>query len=157
MTKHIYLPNVNLTLVDDDDYDFLMQWKWYFNSGYAKRCSSVIELDMGLPHTISMHRQILPCPKGLVIDHINRNKLDNRKCNLRICTYSQNFANSPPRTGKYKGVSFSKGAKRKWISEITVDYRRIRIGCFDSEIEAAAAYNEQAKKYFSKFAYLNEI
>lgn len=89
-------------------------------------------------------------------DHINGNKLDNRRCNLRICTPHQNNLNRPNVTGKYKGVYWCKRLK-KWMAQIMIGERNKYVGSFPNEEEAAFAYNEAAKKYHGEFARLNVL
>ena len=104
-----------------------------------------------------MHRQIINPSKRKIVDHINRNPLDNRRANLRIVTKSQNNMNRSGRRGtssKYKGVSWSKTINC-WRAMISVNKKGIFLGRFDSETEAAKAYDEAAKKYHGEYAYLN--
>jgi hypothetical protein len=103
-----------------------------------------------------MHRVILNAPKGMEVDHINRDGLDNRKVNLRLATTTQNVCNRywRSKTSKYKGVHFDKSCG-KYRTEITLNRKRIHVGKYDSEIEAAKAYDNAAKKYHGEFAYLN--
>ena len=153
MTKKISLSNGENTLVDDEDYDFLMQWKWRNTKGYAKTYYSKIGKD------IPMHRLVANTPIGMLTDHVNGNKLDNRKCNLRICTPAQNCWNAKRKmNGKniYKGIRKNKGEK-KWLAAITKNGKYIHIGSFTTEIEAAKAYNKKAKELFGEFAKLNII
>lgn len=111
---------------------------------------------------ISLHRYITNCPKGMVVDHINGNTLDNRKENLRICTNKENAYNQKKHKGnrhsKYKGVTFRKELKSKpWEAMIYKDYKSKRLGYFATEIEAAKAYNMAAAEAYGQFAKLNEI
>jgi hypothetical protein len=105
-----------------------------------------------------MHREVLDPPDHLFADHINHNGLDNRIANLRAATHRQNaynrihFTKNP--SSKYKGVSFKKQTK-KWTAQIRYDGRSKFIGTFDSETEAAKAYDEAAKQYHGEFAVLN--
>ena len=113
--KKIKLSKGKVALVDNEDYIWLNQWKWHFMAGgYAMRHLRISEDKNS--KLIYMHRQILNTPKGLESDHINRNKLDNRKENLRVATRSQNNMNRKKRincTSKYKGVSWHK-QRKKW-------------------------------------------
>lgn len=87
------------------------------------------------------------------IDHINRNRTDNRIANLRLSTRPQNSANRPPlREGLFKGVRLNQG---KWCAQIRVNYRQIHLGCFETAAAAAVAYDAAALLYFGEFAYLN--
>ena len=106
-----------------------------------------------------MSHIICPCPAGFEVDHINRNKLDNRKSNLRIATRSENCANRgsfQESSSKYKGVHWSKKTGR-WEVAIRKDGKQIYIGGFDDEIAAASAYNNYARKLWGDFAVLNDI
>ena len=109
-----------------------------------------------------MHRTIMKPKDGIDIDHANKNKLDNRRTNLRLCSRSQNLANkfdlNKNRSG-YKGVSFFKWGNRKkrWVSQIQFRYKTLRIGYFLTPEDAALAYNEAAKEYYGEFARLNNI
>jgi len=109
--------------------------------------------------TCYLHRFITNAPKGLVVDHINHNKMDNRKCNLRICTQSQNLANQRAKKGgasKYKGVVWHK-LSNKWAAQIFCNGSNLYLGTFEKETDAALAYNAKAKELFGEFAYLNQI
>ena len=150
MAKEILLTRGRVTIVDDEDYDWLNQWKWVFDSGgYASRT---------LNH-IMMHRVIMDPPEGVFVDHRNRNKLDNRRSNLRLCTKSQNNMNQSKRrdnTSGYVGVCWFK-PRKKWRVEIRVEGKRIFVGSYANKIEAARFYNMAAMKYHGYFAKLNEI
>lgn len=146
--KIIKLSRNKEALVDDDDYERLNQLTWNCNSkGYAVRQSY-------------LHNEIIKAPKGLVVDHINGNPLDNRKCNLRIATKSQNKINSKKytgnRTSKYKGVHYNK-RDNIWLARIGINRKRIYLGSFKTEKEAALAYNEAALIYHKEFAVLNDV
>jgi len=160
--KVIKLTKGYRSLVDDEDFEYLKQFKWNVRivSGtqYAKRNINIGEKQT----TINMHREITKCPKNMMVDHINGNGLDNRKQNLRICTRSQNLMNSnkpkDAKSSKYKGVCFyKKGNYKRWRSEIRLNKKAIFLGYFVNEKDAALAYNEAAIKYYGKFAKLNEV
>lgn len=107
-----------------------------------------------------MHRIILGITDSkIIIDHIDHNGLNNQRHNLRICTYSQNACNRNPyrnTSSKYKGVTFYKKTG-KWRSVIRYNKKTYSIGSFDTEIEAAIAYNKKAIVMFGNFAGLNII
>jgi hypothetical protein len=116
---------------------------------------------------LSFHKLVLKSVKGFVIDHINRNPLDNRNCNLRLLTPAQNAFNTRPRAtskySKYKGVSFCKdksiksvGKGKYWKAKISRG-SLVRSKRFATELEAAQQYNEWAKELFGEFAYLNVL
>ena len=100
------------------------------------------------------------CPTGMVVDHINHNTLDNRKSNLRVCTYSQNHINSASRggTSKYKGVFlYKKGTRKERWRAMAYCGKPYFLGYFDTEDEAGIAYNNKVKELFGEYAYLNKI
>lgn len=158
--KKIELSQGKFVIVDDDDFEKLSKYKWYYALGYARRN---IKLPNGKRKVIFMHRVIANTPDDMVCDHINGNTLDNRKCNLRNIPKDKNTWNArkkAPARSKYKGVHYHKRDKDKigkWKARIQVNNRSINLGYFRSEIQAALAYNEAAKKYFGEYAVLNEV
>lgn len=152
--KTIKLTQGKETIVDDEDYEYLSQWKWYYHNGYATRSTNRIN---GIQTTIRLHKLLTSLKEE--VDHINGNRLDNRKDNLRICSRKENSRNQIKRnntSSKYKGVSWNK-RNQKWMSFITYNYKRIHLGYFYNEIDAAKAYNKAAIKYHKEFAKLNNI
>lgn len=158
--KEIQLTQGKVALVDDEDFEYLNQWKWYANKlnvkFYARRNVRINKKNAGY---LLMHRFIMNPDIGLVVDHINGNTLDNRKCNLRICTYSGNRWNSfktiDNKSG-YKGVHWHKLGK-KWKATIEINKTKHYLGLFHNIKQAAKAYNEAAIKFHGEFAKLNEI
>lgn len=138
------------TLVDEDDYYDLIQYTWCVDQqGYASAKINGIQT--------LMHRHVLKYNGPLVVDHILRIRLDNRKDQLRIITPPQNAMNKTSAKGsssKYLGVSFSK-VMNKWCSYITKDGKKIHLGYYDSDIDAARARDVATKKYFKEFGSLN--
>jgi hypothetical protein len=143
-------------IVDVEDYYELSQYTWWAYEKHGGLRAVRLAKEMCLNRPIFMHRQILNPPKDKSVDHINRNGLDNRKTNLRLATNRQNTMNRRFKKGtsKYKGVHFRRDINR-WVGQICVNYEKIYLGVFESEIEAARAYDAAAKKYFDEFAYLN--
>ena len=147
--------NKGVALVDDEDFEMLNQYKWFNNgTGYAitkikKNNKQVNKL---------MHLFIIDTPKDMQTDHIDRNKLNNQKFNLRIVTRSQNTMNRPKYKGtsKYKGVYYNKQNKN-WVARIKLNKKQITIGSYEDEKDAALAYNEKAIELFKEYAYLNEV
>lgn len=165
MVRRIPLTQGQYALVDDEDYGWLIRWKWTVAKGRAVRSERVSETPGITRHNrkkIQMHRVILGARPGEQVDHINRDKLDNRRENLRIATGSQNQHNKAAillRKGKetssvYKGVSWNR-KKRKWWVGIAVNGKTIHVGRFNDEVEAAKAYDEAARRLHGEFACLN--
>lgn len=140
------------TLVDEDVFQTLQGRRlWIGTSGYAM---------MTKPHSRSLqrvHRFIVGLGDDLstLVDHINGDKLDNRRANLRFASAKENLRNRRP-TGQrqYKGVTFQAG---KWVAQIVADRQHLYLGRHATIIEAARAYNEAAKRLFGEFAWLNPI
>ena len=106
-----------------------------------------------------LHRVIMNAKEGEVVDHINGNKLDNRRKNLRICTNSENVRfqkRHKNNTSGFKGVSWSKGMK-KWEARIMVDRKSIVGGYFSNRLDAAKEYNRLATKFFGEYAMINNL
>ncbi len=155
----IKLTNGGETLVDDSDYEHLSQWNWQQNQGYAIRNQYVSCINGKRKNkTIYMHRAVNKTPDGMETDHINNDKLDNRKTNLRASNRSNNAVNKPKQsnnTSGYKGVGWHKVAG-KWRATIKVNNRAKHLGHFATPEDAATAYNFAALEYFGKFATFND-
>ncbi len=152
--KKIPLTKGRFAIVDDEDYLHLMQFKWAVSEGYAVRNSETIN---GMRETgIKMHRQVLAFPK-FSLDHINRNRLDNRKCNLRPCTLSTNPLNAKKKstsTTPYKCVARHKG---KWRPYVCIGGKQTYFGLFDTAEQAAFARDFAAKVFHGEFACTNKM
>lgn len=140
------------TIVDERDFTKLSKYNWFARKSdrnyYAFR-------TVGKKH-IRMHRAITHAPKGMVVDHIDHDGLNNRRSNLRVCTIKQNSRNarSHKGTSRYKGVYWLK-RNSKWTAEILCDGKKKFLGYFKNEIDAALAYDKTARKLFAEYAYLN--
>ena len=148
--QKVPLSNGQFALVDDEDFEFVRIHKWHLSMrGYAYRRSK--------RDSISMHHDLMAVPEGHVQDHINGDRLDNRRTNLRPATALQNSANAKRRsdnTSGYKGVCWNKQAG-KWKAQIRRDGKRVFLGYFTDMVEAANAYDRSAKECFGEFAKLN--
>ena len=134
-------------LVDDADYAELSKHKWCVSDGYAVR-------KIGKKVT-AMHRVILNTPVGMHSDHINGDRLDNRRCNLRVCTRTENMRNRASNrntSSQYRGVSLSKSG---WAARIRLSGHLQHIGFFANEADAARAYDARAVAAWGEFARLN--
>lgn len=155
--RQIPLTKGKYALVDDEDYDFLVELpnssrgsKWRVNNmGYA-------QLNINNTY-ILMHRLVADTPTGKDVDHINRDRLDNRQSNLRICTAQENRRNSAINSNNTSGTTgvHYKPARNKWQARITVSYRRISLGYYVNQEDAVNARQLAVSKYFKDFAPIN--
>lgn len=153
--KKISLGNELFALVDNEDYPKLSGYKWHLHS---KACASRCVWDGKRVGVVLMHRQIMGDPTALV-DHIDRNPLNNQKRNLRVCDAKGNARNrGPSRNSKsgYKGVHWAKHCKR-WIAQIEIDGKNRYLGAVKDKLGAVLLYDMAAAKYFGEFAYFNTI
>jgi HNH endonuclease/AP2 domain len=150
--KVIELTRGRATIVDDEDFEYLAQWRWHYTTvGYAMRSGK----KGGKSFKVSMSRQIMAAPKDLEVDHINGDKLDNRRENLRLCLPEENIRSRGPNknnTSGYRGVTYSK-KERKWLAQITFQRKLTRIGVFESPEEAHEAYKVAALKLHGDFIF----
>ena len=154
----IYLGEGYWTIVDLDIYYRLGNLKWVINGcGEKFYAARIVKIGPGKTKNIRLHREIMNPPPGLLVDHRNHDPLDNRRANLRLATHFQNCCNLRKRkntSSKFKGVYFIKRS-HKWCAQIQFEGKKIRLGTFDSEFDAAKAYNVAALKYHGEFASLN--
>jgi len=158
--KEINLTKGFKTQVDDEDFEYLNQWKWFALKGkytcYACRKSNKRDkINNVKRQDILMHREIINIPPKKQTDHKDGNGLNNQKENLRYCSHIQNCWNKNKTKGKskYKGIHY---INNKYIqARINYKKKEINLGMFKNEIDAAIAYDEAAKKYFGEFANLN--
>jgi hypothetical protein len=143
----------DVAIIDAEDFDKVKDFAWRLDeTGYV----SIVLCSKRVYSRVCLHQVILG--DGL-FDHINRNRLDNRKSNLRKATYKQNSWNRAKKTSsksKYKGVSWHK-IRGKWNATIKTGVNKTHLGSFDTEEAAALAYNYAAKKHFGQFAVLNDV
>jgi hypothetical protein len=150
--RYVPLTKGKFAIVDAADYERVSRYKWCV-SGSGNRLYAV-RSDRG--RHVSMHRLLTNAPRGMVVDHIDGNGLNNRRSNLRVCTQRQNLYNSRPKgkSSRFKGVCWDKN-RRQWIVLISNGERSIHVGRFDDEVEAARAYDRKAFELFGEYAWLN--
>lgn len=139
-------------IIDDEDFAKISPHKWrkYPSCRYVQAYTS--------GKTVAIHRLIMGVEGGQVVDHINGNRLDNRKANLRICAQAANMKNRKPNTkGKsaYKGVIVLPNGRYR--AKIDNDGTRYELGVYPTERDAVVAYNAAAKVLHGEFAYMNEL
>jgi hypothetical protein len=155
--KRIPLTKGKFTIVDDEDYKWLSQWKWC-----ARKDNKTSELfyaartdwSSGKPIAVFMHSEIF----GPACDHKNRNSLDNRRQNLRTASKTQQNCNQRLRkdnTSGFKGVGQSISHPGVWVAKIQINRKTLHLGYYKTKEEAARAYDHAASKYHGEFAYLN--
>lgn len=152
--REIPLTKGKVAIVDDEDYVRLAKYKWHlFSRGYAARGI----WENGKVKAIYMHREILNVESGFVTDHINGDRLDNRKENLRICSRAENNRNQKKDIRskfEYKGIK-TENKGRTYLARISVNNKQIYLGSFPTQLQAAKAYDQAAIKYYGEFARLN--
>ena len=148
--KKIKLTKGKYALVDDEDFDYINQWKWSFNGSYAVRGKYIGRVNgKDRYERIYLHRDLNKTPKGMETDHINRNKLDNRRCNLRTVTKSKNNNNRDAYKNNICGVCGVNWYKqmKKYCSRIVVNGKRMHLGYFDNLEDAIKARKKAEDTY----------
>ena len=156
MSKQIPLTQGKVALVDDEDFEWLNQWKWCVKKEKDTCYAIRGQRQDGKIAQIRMHREILKPSIGMEVDHKDGNGLNNQRYNLRSATHAENIRNQKRRNGtsKFKKVSWHK-RNRNWQVKIGINGRRIHLGHFKSEWQAAKAYDDAAKRLFDVFARTN--
>jgi hypothetical protein len=162
--KKIPLTQGKFALVDDGDYEYLSQFKWYYHKGktnrygYARRTRTAVVRGESKRVSVLMHREIC----GYGVDHRDGDGINNQRYNLRKSTKSQNSRNTQKMvrkagtSSKYKGVS-KRAKSNKWRARISIRGKDTLIGEYLKEKQAALAYNREAKKHYGEYARLNEV
>lgn len=155
MTKEIELTKGYKAIVDDEDFEYLSQFRWYILNVYAYYRDGNRHIPM---HKVVLERRLCrPLIKGEEADHIDHNTTNNTRNNLRSATHKQNSSNKSKRanaTSRFKGVHMNKQSG-KWTAMIMANGRTFYLGRFLNEEEAARKYDEQALIHFGEFANLN--
>jgi hypothetical protein len=149
--RHIDLTGGFFAIVDAADYEWLSKLTWRVTGGYSSyACCKIAN------KTVYMHRLIMNPPQGMVVDHINGSRWDNRRSNLRVCTQAENLRNRRKAggTSRFKGV-FWHIRRHKWLAVIGHMGKSIQLGFFEDEVAAARAYDRAAKERFGQYAHLN--
>lgn len=149
MAKEIPVGHGLFAIVDDEDFEAVAKLKWHLLPGHRPGTGYAVT-------KMRMHRMIVDAPPDMFVDHINGNPLDNRRCNLRLCTNAQNQQNTQSRGGssQYKGVSFNKKSG-KWLAAFMYNGTRHYCGLWDTEEGAARAVDEKRRKACGSFASQN--
>jgi hypothetical protein len=152
-TKELPLSRGLVAVVDAEDYLRLSQYKWHATTNNYAAAWIVVD---GVRQKVLLHRFILSAGKGLWVDHINHDTLNCTKSNLRLARPQENSRNKlkQGRTSRFKGVCWHKRAG-KWQAGYVVDARRIYLGLFVNEVDAAKAYDSAVRAAFGEFAFTN--
>lgn len=161
---HPDLPNVTMIPLSagrfalvDNDFAFLAQWRWQAssNSGSGKPYARRTENIDGRQCNIYMHRVVCEVPQGAQVDHINGDRLDNRRCNLRPCSAAENSRNSQFKPAGALGFRGVERQGNRFYARLLFEGRTVRAGAFATAEEAARAHDEAAKRFHGAFAVLN--
>lgn len=155
--KFIPLTKGKFALVDDQDFEFLSQWKWHAHRSddcwYARRSVWTPPVKT----IVSMHAQIISPPLGFNVDHRDGDGLNNQRFNLRQATQKQNCCNQRLKitnTSGYKGVYFNRKCE-KWVAQIQ-NGKSISLGLFLSPEDAARPYDQEALRLWGEFSKTNQ-
>ncbi|MBN1361942.1 MAG: HNH endonuclease [Sedimentisphaerales bacterium] len=152
--RYIPLTRGKHAIVDAADYPELSKHKWYTKCDPGGRhpyaCRKAKNRD-----AIYMHRQIMNAPRGMEVDHIDGNTLNNRRSNLRLCTRLQNAQNRRRHAQRKRRFTGVYPCGDKWVAEVTHARRDHYVGRFDSEVEAARAWDRKKFELAGEFARLN--
>lgn len=151
MKKIIPLSKDKFAVVDEEDFEFLNQWKW--SADDSSNTTYAVRKQAG--KIVRMHRVLVNASIGTTVDHIDGNGLNNSRVNLRVCTTGENCRNHKTyksNTTGFKGVS-AKG--KSFVADICFKRKHIYLGIFKTAEEAAKAYDIASLKYFGEFASLN--
>lgn len=160
MHPPVIVPNAAnaVVLIDREDAERVLAMSWQVVEAKGQfRCFHMSKRG-GAFYRIKLHRFIMQAPDGVLVDHINGNQLDNRRCNLRFASDQQNQRNRRvSRTNKsgFKGVAPTSSAKNPWQANIYVSRKQIYLGNFATPEAAALAYDEAARAHFGEFAAVN--
>lgn len=154
--KQIQLTKGYVTIVDDEDFKWLSKFKWcatvnksgsvraYRGTKSNKKCTGFL-----------MHRVIMNAPPEKQVDHINGNPLDNRRCNLRLCTGVENARNKGKKRNNTTGYCGVFTKRKKFRAQVNINKKTISLGVFDTPEEAARAYDAAVVNLHGEFARLN--
>ena len=148
-------------MVDDEDFEWLSQWRWHARvAKHTVYAAGISNGKHGKRVGLKMHRVIMGITdRNIQIDHKDRNGLNNTRENIRLSTARENGINRGSRknsSSRFKGVSWDKGAAR-WLSAISINGKTRRIGLFEDEEEAARQFNNMARDHHGEFAVYNDV
>lgn len=161
-TISIPLSKNKVALIDEADYELIKDYTWHFGDAYAQTSVVVGRINgANARRGVKMHRLIMSAKENEEVDHINGDRLDNRRSNLRVCTHKQNGRNkhrNARNTSGFKGVSLKKRGPNNmkcWYASIGVSGKRLYLGYYYTAIEAAEAYDQAAIEHHGEYASLN--
>ena len=139
--------------IDIEDLDKITSYHWYINEkGYVV----TMYHDNGKRHSLRLHRLIMGCPNDMVVDHINHDITDNRKCNLRVCTQDENMRNRKPDRNSKSGIKGVYPENGKWRVMINYNRKQYRLGTFSDIQEAIKVRQEAEARLYGAYANLQD-